>query len=112
MAANAERCANCGTRQPAGASEGVCPRCGMRQMPTETQPRRAPATHPSPPGATPRRPGEQTTGPVAGAASARTEAAGDRTTGSGDPARTADDRGPEPELARGDTVRYFGDYRI
>src|SRR5262249_11223879 len=92
--------------------EGVCPRCGMRQVPTEPQPRRAPATQPGPPGATPTRPGERTGGPTAGTAPARTEAPGNRTTGSGDPARTADDPGAAPGLARGATVRYFGDYEI
>jgi hypothetical protein len=86
----------------------------MRQVPTEppAEPRRAATTDPAPPRATPRRPGERSEGPVAGAAAARTEAAGNRTTGSGEPVRTADDHGARSELARGATVRYFGDYEI
>jgi eukaryotic-like serine/threonine-protein kinase len=112
MAAGAKRCPSCGAVQPANASEGVCPRCGMRQVTTEPPPPRAPATGPSPPEAKTRRPDAHTEGRVAGAASARTEATGSRTPGSGDPVRTVDDGRAAPDLARGSTVRYFGDYEI
>ena len=112
MAAGAKRCLSCGAEQPADASEGVCPRCGMRQVTTELQARRAPATRTSPPEATSRRPDTHTEGPVAGAASDRTEAAGGRKTSSGDPARTGDGREATRDLPRGSAVRYFGDYEI
>jgi hypothetical protein len=112
MAAGAKRCPSCGAEQPADASEGVCPRCGMRQVTTQPQPPRAPATRPSQPGATPTQQGAQTERPVAGAASSRTEATGNRTRNPGDPASTTDGNGATADLPRGAAVRYFGDYEI
>ena len=111
MAARAKQCPNCGALQPANAAEGVCPSCGMRQAKTEAQQPRAPATGPNPE-ANPRRPDAHTEGRGPGAASTRAETAGNRTTASGGTTRTADDRGSAPDLARGATVRYFGDYEI
>ena len=99
MAAGAKRCLSCGAEQPADASEGVCPRCGMRQATTQPQPPRAPATRPSTPGATSRRSDADTEGLGPGAASARTKATGNRTRNPGDPASTTDDRGARADLA-------------
>jgi serine/threonine protein kinase len=59
--------------------------------------------------------------PAAGAVSSRTDATRDWTTDSDDPTRTtdpdsptrmADRRSDTPDLSRGATVRYFGDYEI
>ena len=112
MAARAKQCPNCGALQPVNAAEGVCPSCGMRQATPEAQQPRAPATGPNPE-ANPRRP------------DAHTEGQGPGThLDSGRNRRQPDirlrrprphGRRPRvtlPDLARGATVRYFGDYEV
>ena len=113
MAARAKQCPNCGAPATCECRGGRLPQIAWmrRRAKTEAQQPRAPATGPNPE-ANPRRPDAHTEGRGPGAASTRAETAGNRTSASGDPARTADVRGSAPDLARGATVRYFGDYEV
>ncbi len=113
MAADENRCPNCGAKLPANAPEGYGPRRLFSQelagnTPAETAEATADDTVPADPEATTDAPFR----PVAGSASSRTDATGNRTPGSDDPTRTAGGHGVAPDLARDATVRYFGDYEI
>ncbi len=124
MSADANRCPGCGAERPANVPEGLCPRCLMSQaIPGDTPgPANVDATtaraatgsghSPEPPPGDPEATGAYTAEPVADAASTRTDATGDWTTDPGDPPRTADSHRATPDLPRGATVRYFGDYEI
>ncbi len=124
MSADANRCPGCGAERPANAPEGLCPRCLMSQAtpgdtpgPADVDATTAPAAtgsghSPEPLPGDPEATGAYTAEPVADAASTRTDATGDWTTDPGDPRRTADGHGATPDLPRGATVRYFGDYEI
>ena len=113
MAADENRCPNCGAKLPANAPEGDDSRCLFSQAlagntPGETDEATADDTVPADPEATADAPFR----PVACSASSRTDATGDRTPGPEDPTRTVGGHEAAPDLARGATVRYFGDYEI
>ncbi len=113
MAADENRCPNCGAKLPANAPEGDDPRSLFSQALAantlaETDEATADDTVPADPEATADAPFR----PVACSASSRTDATGDRTPGPDDPTRTAGDHGAAPDLARRATVRDFGDYEI
>jgi eukaryotic-like serine/threonine-protein kinase len=124
MFADANRCPNCGALQPASASEGLCPRCLMRQPISGDSPgladvdvttAQADTGHgcsPEPALADFEATDAQMPRPLADATTIPAAAIGDGTPGADSPARTAGGHGPAPDLSRRASVRSFGDYEI
>ncbi len=124
MTVDTNRCPNCGAERPARAPEGYCPRClvsqamnsdtpGQVDVDATTAPAATSSAHePEPSPGDSEATGAYILGPTAGAASSRTGATLDWTVDLGEPVRTADGNGAEPDLSRGATVRYFGDYEL
>ncbi len=132
------RCPSCGAPLPVNAPGGHCQRCMLLQGLETEAPRLDQSSrgdsldHPPRPGSVletvgvvpyiPLRDtaiGEESTqgdpeatGPAANTASSPAGATSYRSTYPDDPTRTADGSGGSPNLTRGDTVRYFGDYEI
>ena len=124
MTADAKKCPKCGADQPANATTGLCPRCligdantvdstGAASVHATTAPVASDLNHlPEPRPADFEATVAHNAAPIAGADVTLTDFTEDWTTAPDDVSRTADGRASTPELARGATVRYFGDYEI
>ena len=124
MTADAKKCPKCGADQSANATTGLCPRCligdantvdttGAASVHATTAPVASDSNHlPEP------RPADldatvaHNAVPIAGADVTLTDFTEDWTTAPDEVPRTADGRASTPDLTRGATVRYFGDYEI
>jgi len=124
MPGEANRCPNCGAERPANTREGLCPRCEMLRATTDAAPdpggvdaTTAPAAAGSGHAPEPTPGDAEATGVhIAAAVPSTAPVPHDATDGSAPdpnlPTRTADGHGSMPNLPRGATVRYFGDYEI
>jgi hypothetical protein len=124
MRASANRCPDCGVERPTNAPEGYCPRCHLSQALTSyitgqvdvdartavdaTSSGHAPEPRPRDSDAT----GADMPRPVAHATTSLANAGGSSVPNADSPTQAADGYGHTPDLPRGDTVRYFGDYEL
>jgi tetratricopeptide (TPR) repeat protein/tRNA A-37 threonylcarbamoyl transferase component Bud32 len=122
MSADANRCPGCGAERPANAAEGLCPRCLMRPPMTGDTPGPPDATTahaiagsdrpPAPTAADPEATRAHIAATVGSTGPIPHDATGARAPSPELPTRTTDGHGDAPDLPRGATVHYFGDYEI
>ena len=122
--AGANRCPICGVERPAIAPEGSCPRCLLSQAlksdtpgPVDVDATTAPdaassGDSPEPAPADFDATGAHMPRPGAEATTAPANATGSGIPDADSPTQPADGYGATPDLPRGDTVRYFGDYEL
>jgi WD40 repeat protein len=115
--AAARTCRKCGAALPIRALEGLCPRCLMqRAMAGDATERSLDDTGPGDSPGPPRAELEATDAhtPPLGSDATRppADATGDWTPDPTDPDATTEGRGTAPDLPRGTTIRYFGDYEL